>query len=85
MRVVFISPDFQSSLTTKTNISIAYLETVIEDFMNERFSISSDTFIRFYGDWQVYTREDCQENGDYQEDFNLYYQGTILELLPPVW
>jgi len=80
MKVVFISPDFKSILERKTDISIAYLRSVIVDFIEENFSFSQDVFIELNGNWKVYVKEDYQENGDYQEDFNLYYQGTIAEL-----
>jgi len=73
MRVVFISPDFKSILETKTDISIAYLSYVIEDFIENNFSFSRDMFIELNGNWGVYVEEDYREDGGYQEDFNLYY------------
>jgi len=84
MRVIFISSDFQRILEIKTDISIAYLETVIENFKKD-IRLDNDSFIKFYGNWGVYVEEHYREDGGYQEDFNLYYKGTIVELLPAIY
>lgn len=75
MKVVFISPGFTDALSVES--SFTDIGEAVEAFMKEKFDITSDTFIRFFGDWSVYTEKEF--------DINLHYQGTILELLPPVW
>jgi len=73
MKVVFLSPQFDNILTGES--SYTSIENAVEVFMKDRFDISSDTFINIYGEWSVYT----------EKEYNLYYQGTVAELLPPIW
>lgn len=74
MRVVFISPDFDNYVRSVESTSEDILEAV-ELYIKQRDDLSYQSFLHFYGDYNIYT----------EVEGNLLHQGTVSELLFPVW